>query len=639
LIYFDNVYFDSYYKFNNEYNILEYKTFKYRDDTKYSNQLHLIIGKVPYPISWDEIGLSSINIPCGLKFEIGDLQVTPERESIRYVDVIKEDGTTESTKEIILKKIQDFKEEIESLHDKNIDNIFDYYPDYQRYEGDNKCYITLDESIRLDVSSLIKKPKGIFSPLQDFVGKIPTNLFYEYSVTQKYIKGRKVSNSYAILNYNTLETSFTLSPPKSGKFTTKKLAYLYDKAYDLAGTQVFYLFDHSSNRDRNLRQTLNYLEIPVKSSKYDYSKTNATQQLKLFRDYVNKEIKRLTYNADDIYIDDDWLKKYNLINKVKINKEENSFLVYNYGGYTLAEKEYVTVDQLQKFTGFIIYGFEENEDLIRNFRNLLINSKYGSSTNRINSKMCKLYKIAERNQKYFVGIIKNASHIETFMGNNRIFKRFATTAWIQEESKALSLKGYKTSKNYEEGDFVTVMENIFPPVSQTLKDLEAACDDYGKTAYTSVDNKLSREFIKDMVNVAKEYNLYDKEMYDAHLKLERYLKGLDLINYIVCKEEVIPYLVEYLKLKGKKVDSIWDSQEQYELDLIKESLEKMIYLCSVYEDKQFLGAGIHYYNSKNNRICSKNPKSTLYKDNHLNQIRKITKQFQGLLNYKQYVTN
>jgi hypothetical protein len=634
LIYFDNVYFNSYYKFNNEYNILEYKTFKYRDDTKYSNQLHLIIGKVPYPISWDEIGLSPINIPCGLKFEIGDLQVTPERESIRYVDVIKEDGTTESTKEIILKKIQDFKEEIESLHDKNIDNIFDYYPDYLRYEQDNRCYVTLDENIRLDVSSLIKKPKGIFSPLQDFVGKIPTNLFYEYSYTQRYVRNKKVANSHANLNYNNLETSFTLSPPKSGKFNTKKLAYLYDKAFDLTDAHTFYLFDHSSNR--NLRQTLNYLEIPIESSKYDYSKTNATQQLKLFRDYVSKEIKRLTYNADDIHIDEDWLKKYNLANKVKVNKEENSFLVYNYGGHTLAEKEYITVDQLQKFTGFIIYGFEENEDLIRNFRNLLINSKYGSSTNTINSKMCRLYKIAERNQKYFIGVIKNASHIETFMGNNRIFKRFATTAWIQEESKALSLKGYRTS---QEGDFVTVMENIFPPVSQTLKDLEAACDDYGKTAYTSVDNKLSKEFFKDMVNVAKEYNLYDKEMYDAHLKLERYVKGLDLINYIVCKEEVIPYLVEYLKLKGKKVDSIWNSQEQYELDLIKESLEKMIYLCSVYEDKRFLGKGDSFYDHKSNRRTSKNSKTNDIKVKHLSQITKITKQFQGLLNYKQYVAN
>src|SRR6478609_6219898 len=83
----DLIYFDSTLsrKFNNVYSIYEKSTFKFRPDTTYSNQLHICIGKVAYPIDWNSIGIEPIMLPLGLKFKIGDLPITPERESVRYV--------------------------------------------------------------------------------------------------------------------------------------------------------------------------------------------------------------------------------------------------------------------------------------------------------------------------------------------------------------------------------------------------------------------------------------------------------------------------------------------------------------------------------------------------------------------------
>jgi hypothetical protein len=88
LCYFDNVYFDNW-DINNNYKIYNFNHFKYRNKDQYSSQMHIILGKVSYPINWAEINTKSIPIPIGVKFEIGELVVTPNRESLRYTDEVK----------------------------------------------------------------------------------------------------------------------------------------------------------------------------------------------------------------------------------------------------------------------------------------------------------------------------------------------------------------------------------------------------------------------------------------------------------------------------------------------------------------------------------------------------------------------
>jgi len=634
LTYFDNVYFDSYYEFNNEYSILEYNTFKYRPDYQYDKKLHIILGKVSYPISWEELGIDIIFIPVGLKFKIGDLQITPERESIQYIDIIQEDGIAISTKQVILNKIADFKKEIQELHEKHIDNIFDDYSKYLIYQEQKECKVKLDEDIYLDVSQLIKKPEGIFEPLQNFQGKLPKNLFFEYRTNYLYQKKGKNKEWFVEVTYQKLNQNLHLIPSKSGKLNRKKLEYLFDKAKDLTGNSTFFLVEKIKDEKKSaLKQVLNYLEIKVKSNLYDYSKTNATKQLKLYRDFVEKEFKRLTYSIDDIQIDQEWLKEYNEKNKRVVNKEENSFLVYNYGGSTLAEKEYKSVEELRKFTGFIIFGTEENEDLIRDFRILLMNSKYGNNSgDYIDHRQCKLYKTAQRNFKYFQEL-KNAIYIEQFMGNNKIFKRFATAALIEDSSKAIRLTGIQDI-NRSENKFQKIMEEIFPSVADTLKDIEKACDEFGRASYTRVDNKVSDQFFKDLVEVARDHNLYDKDMIDAHNKLERYVVGLDLINYIACdKEEILPYLVDFLKLKNKKVDQIWDSQEVYEQQLIQDSLERISYLLSIYSHSEYYCN--HEYIPRGNKAPI-SQLSDIERKKKIINLQRTKTIYQGLLKYQQY---
>ena len=120
LCYFDNVIFKGFKEITEKYNIFcnldllkeyiiyEGVNFKYRNKNQYSSTLHIILGKVPYAINWTAIDESYVNLAIGLKFEIGDLMVTRNRESIRY----ESDVTINKIKE----KIKLVKEEIISLH-------------------------------------------------------------------------------------------------------------------------------------------------------------------------------------------------------------------------------------------------------------------------------------------------------------------------------------------------------------------------------------------------------------------------------------------------------------------------------------------------------------------------------------------
>lgn len=89
LCYFDNVYFHNW-GIDNHYKIYETDTFKYRSKDRFSEEMHIVLGKVCYPINWKELKSNAISIPVGVKFEIGELLVTPNREALRYTDEIKE---------------------------------------------------------------------------------------------------------------------------------------------------------------------------------------------------------------------------------------------------------------------------------------------------------------------------------------------------------------------------------------------------------------------------------------------------------------------------------------------------------------------------------------------------------------------
>ena len=90
LLYFDNVYVtNEIYYYNNDFKILDADNFRVRIGTEfpYEGRMHIVLGQVSYPINWDVIEESPINIPVALKFNIGELPVTLSREELNYSDL------------------------------------------------------------------------------------------------------------------------------------------------------------------------------------------------------------------------------------------------------------------------------------------------------------------------------------------------------------------------------------------------------------------------------------------------------------------------------------------------------------------------------------------------------------------------
>ena len=99
LAYFENVYFEvdsSWGRVDNDFIIHRAEHFQYSSLAQ-NNDMHLCLDNVSYPIDWDKLGISRINIKVALRFSLSDgLFPTPNREALRY---------TQEAKETILKKI------------------------------------------------------------------------------------------------------------------------------------------------------------------------------------------------------------------------------------------------------------------------------------------------------------------------------------------------------------------------------------------------------------------------------------------------------------------------------------------------------------------------------------------------------
>jgi hypothetical protein len=114
---------------NEEYNLIEGKSFIFRTNTSFSN-LHLCIGNVYYPIDWSNLRINRISTPIALKFEIGELPVIQTREDIRYTD---------AAIKTILSKIEEVKVELTELKNKEseipFEDIYDLHLNSDRLDN------------------------------------------------------------------------------------------------------------------------------------------------------------------------------------------------------------------------------------------------------------------------------------------------------------------------------------------------------------------------------------------------------------------------------------------------------------------------------------------------------------------------
>tara|TARA_R110000765_G_scaffold13295_1_gene40008 strand:- start:1217 stop:3487 length:2271 start_codon:yes stop_codon:yes gene_type:complete len=157
LTYFDNIHYaGSLAHLNEEFVLFKGKNFWHKPSSDFGS-VHLVIGKVSYPINWENLGLPEVYLPIALSFDIGDLPVIFTREDIRYTDkaVRKITGKIKEAETELVK--------LASPKAKEVDDLF-LFADLIagiptiRFDDTHSLQLTEELSNRVDVSDIVYEP-------------------------------------------------------------------------------------------------------------------------------------------------------------------------------------------------------------------------------------------------------------------------------------------------------------------------------------------------------------------------------------------------------------------------------------------------------------------------------------------------
>lgn len=173
LAYFKNVFVENKYeKYDNDFKLYNSEDYILKNRNRPYTDMHLLLGQVSYPIDWNVLNLSVINLPIAIKFEIGELDVTLSRENINY---------TERT-------IQKLKTKIQAVYKKILDKFEEQFiiTDIKDYIYKRKHEIAPKIKIAdLEFSVTgITYNNWIFQPFEglNISGYIDSNIFANYDI-------------------------------------------------------------------------------------------------------------------------------------------------------------------------------------------------------------------------------------------------------------------------------------------------------------------------------------------------------------------------------------------------------------------------------------------------------------------------
>lgn len=342
LYYFENLIisgFDNYFYGNpNDYTIVKTNTFLFRG-TDYSNNIHVCLGRVAYPIDYSALGISSssYNYPIAIKLNVGDLNVTISREAIDY---------SEKTISFLKKKLNEVIDEIRELVNKQFDNVVTL-EDYLR-EIDNFGTLYLTESHSFKVMNDIRFSDCNFKN-------------FKYNTCKYLITS---DNFEKLLTISRIGTKLT--------YKDKGIKLLsYNK---LKSNKIYYINENdvmikSSTKNKYIKKLhpINYLITFTPKSYIDMN--NSSIACDLYDEY-RELIKKYSTNYNEFIVPQsylDYLKDERNIKRKLTNQFKIQFNSYIYYGDTISKSSTI-FSELIKINGSIFYGTKDDS----------INLKYAS---------------------------------------------------------------------------------------------------------------------------------------------------------------------------------------------------------------------------------------------------------------------
>lgn len=599
LYYFDNVWVEGF-DLENDYQLFETDSFKYR--TGWSNpfkEMHIVLGKVVYPIDWKALQIEQIDLPVGVKFDIGELYVTINRESIRY---------KEESKKLIKERIELVIEDIRRLYNKNskeVETLEEYYEkvnspmkylSFLNNEGEEtKLYLPYKQALSKDRSEYINVDviEGLqnvkYKPFAHLPITIPKDPFFMFI-----FRGRmtKCDRGDAIIEglaekfekdvylgvkhfkdsiFRTKDFSTRTKPIDKFIFWKENERHQYPvflsirKSLSLATWEKELGLGEKTNVNVNYKvattasQTIvdgegeiQYLEVPI----FEYQKkkrviispviqenskfSNKTQIIREFKRLMLKEIIARTQSYEKQVPTPQYLSHLELLKiQNKRPKLEGKIATYN---ILNSQSEQLDLASLEKFTGFIIYGERTQAKEVRLIMRMLLSDNHRTG---YNSKPKKIYKFFTTGKTNF-DKLQNPYYmsVEQFMeGHNRLFKN-AVSAWYIKDIlyKIRSKVGY---------DFSEKVKDYNKKIAEERNELHK----WSQNKYNS--SYVDEQFMKSCLEIGLANNLLDNDRIDRANKLKEWFEGLghfrDISNIQLINEEFQKDLVVILKYRKKRL--------------------------------------------------------------------------------------
>lgn len=547
LAYFENVYFNVP-EVDNNFTLIKAKTFTY--SSLESRALRIKIGPVSYPINAGDLNSHTISYDSfaglALNFNIGELAITPNRESLLF---------NKQTIENIENRLLEFKKELLELYDSQVQEYTDLNKfiealQYNIVTIGNKTY-HINNNMYPSVTLKQPKLKGLGV---DIYLPSKTLLFYGYQI--KYtIDNSKIKPVKSERHYWPYDDNKDFLLGKS-EVNNKVAKYLYE-TYPKSGTDVIkkvktkLLPCKSSNSW--YKDTQNYFTI-LKLHKYP--KTKWRSIIKSFQDWQKEYIKNNTIEIDSNLPSKEWLKTQKVAksanNLTSLRKSTGKILV-KYAGkssrygvdavFINNDKELKTLGKEKKF---IIYGADDAKDYLAGLYKMF------------NATTCITAKI---NHKY-LELAPNYINITKFMeGNHKVFRKYVSLILLHKKldsyskiTECRSLLVTTDTKSYNELEEAITesrnYKNIYnDELTKSMLEVAEKTNLWDPTIIEMVDN---------VENICKKYSFLpniDKSDSKSYSSIKNYTKSNIDFFIEICKLKKIKLNLEHYVGKPKESDT------------------------------------------------------------------------------------
>ena len=570
LSFFENLYVDvsnydnTSYNFNDISNRIEifnksvikrFNNFSINTSKNPASGIKLLLGKVVYPLSFSELPVvPDTNIQTwgiALQFDIGELEVTPNREQVLY---------SSKNIDIISKKLNLAIEEVnEMVKNKslNYESLSEYYtaisskPKIDILEG-----VNIEDKYELLLQSDAKHLytyKGktyntkVFKDLYDLITtKVVVNTPI-YSIDSSNNKIHLSSNR--VFSFNTLKDSFKhIVQAKYYELNNYSKAYLKEKTDYLFIFPVYTLTDLK----KSISQFKTKIEKDIEdSNKYTLSNHKRVFDEKIFnlilKSFLKNLVKIPVFSNNSVpqsFIDDKKaLQKLNK-NKTTVDWNENisiNIMRTSNVGYlnSVAESKTLLKKDLDKDYKKKVVIYSDKTPINKEFRLFVdlirFNSRFSGRYDTI--------EVASTKQK-FLKDLNNFHKYEDFMKQkNKVSRDIATALLLKKEIPHLN----SLSR-------ISNLDKISVPLSVAVKELNNFVESvlgnvYSNSRHSPIIDRLVKE-IEEQVSKTRNYNYKYLGLYNQFKKQIHFCKfiiNLREQNYRSnIKEELIPFIIDYV---------------------------------------------------------------------------------------------